>query len=123
MKIINYKFMTEINHGTDEEPNIVQTFNDVEIQCSDENFRANYAIAQSEAYGEITVEDIPDDPAEQIAKLKAQLESTDYKIIKCSEAKLVSEDLPYDISELHAERQALRDRINELESGGGVMTE
>ena len=56
---------------------------------------------------------------EQIASLKAELSSTDYKIIKCSEAQLVGEALPYDIMALHAERQALRDRINELESGGG----
>ena len=118
MKIIKYQLMTEINHGTEEEPNIVQTFNDVEIRCSEESFEANYAIAQSEAYGKINVEDIPESPAEQIAKLKAQLESTDYKIIKCSEAQLVGEALPYDIVALHAERQALRDRINELESGG-----
>ena len=54
---------------------------------------------------------------EQIAELKSQLESTDYKIIKCSEAQLVGEELPYDIVALHAERQALRDKINELEGG------
>lgn len=124
MKIIKYKFLScEINHGTEEDPNIEQVFLDKEIQCTDEHFDANYAIAQREAVGEITVEDIPESPAEQISKLKAQLESTDYKIIKCSEAQLVGEELPYDITALHAERQALRDRINELESGGGVMTE
>ena len=39
----------------------------------------------------------------------------DYKIIKCSEASLVGEEMPYDITALHAERQALRDKINELE--------
>lgn len=123
MKKIYYKVMTEVNHGTEEEPNIVQIFNTAEILCSDNDFEKCMGVAESEAVGEITVEDIPDSPAEQIAKLKAQLESTDYKIIKCSEAQLVGEELPYDISELHAERQALRDRINELESGGGVMTE
>lgn len=53
---------------------------------------------------------------EQIAALKAELSSTDYKIIKCSEAQLVGDIKPYDIVELHAERQALRDKINELES-------
>ena len=56
--------------------------------------------------------------AEQIAALKAELASTDYKIIKCSEAQLVGKELPYDIIALHSERQAPRDRINELESGG-----
>ena len=53
----------------------------------------------------------------QIAELKAELNSTDYKIIKCSEAQMVGEELPYDIAALHAERQALRDKINELEGG------
>lgn len=57
---------------------------------------------------------------EQIATLKAQLQSTDYKIIKCSEAQLVGEALPYDIAALHRERQKLRDRINELERGGSA---
>lgn len=52
---------------------------------------------------------------QQIAELKSELSATDYKIIKCSEAQLVGEELPYDIIALHAERQAIRDRINELE--------
>lgn len=51
----------------------------------------------------------------EIEELKAQLSATDYKIIKCSEYSLNGQELPYDIAELHAERQALRDRINELE--------
>lgn len=55
---------------------------------------------------------------EKITELKAQLSATDYKIIKCSEASLVGEELPYDIITLHAERQALRDQINLLEKGG-----
>lgn len=54
---------------------------------------------------------------EQIATLKAELSATDYKIIKCSEAQLVGEELPYDITALHAERQAIRDQINALEGG------
>lgn len=51
----------------------------------------------------------------RINDLKAQLDSTDYKIIKCSECSLAGVDLPYDIAELHAQRQAIRDEINELE--------
>ena len=53
--------------------------------------------------------------AEQIAELKAQLSATDYKIIKCGEYQLAGQDLPYDVDELHAQRQALRDQINQLE--------
>ena len=61
MKIIKYQLMTEVNYGTEDEPNIVQTFADCEIECSDDTFEANYAIAQSEAYnGEVTVEEVPD---------------------------------------------------------------
>lgn len=61
MKSIKYTMMTEVNHGTEEEPNIVQSFNACEVQCADSVFDANYAIAQREAYnGEITVEEIPD---------------------------------------------------------------
>lgn len=54
--------------------------------------------------------------AQQIAKCKQQLTATDYQIIKCSECQLAGQPLPYDVAELHAERQALRDRINELET-------
>lgn len=52
---------------------------------------------------------------EQIISLKAELSATDYKIIKCSEAQLIGEELPYDVFTLHAERQAIRDQINQLE--------
>lgn len=59
----------------------------------------------------------PADVSAQIAELKEELSSTDYKVIKCSEAQLVGDELPYDIAALHAERQAIRDRINALEGG------
>ena len=70
---------------------------------------------------ECTAEELAEQEAEensieqQIAELKSQLSATDYKIIKCSEAQLVGDELPYDIVALHEERQAIRDRINELE--------
>lgn len=53
---------------------------------------------------------------ERIAVLKNEIANTDYKIIKCYEYSLASLELPYDISILHIERQAMRDEINELES-------
>lgn len=56
----------------------------------------------------------------EIVELKKQLTETDYKIIKCYEYQLAGLELPYDIQTLHAERQALRDRINELEVGLGA---
>ena len=79
---------------------------------------ANEEIAKKEAYkGEYTIEDdgveIP--PAEKIAELKKQLSATDYKVIKCAECQLLGEGMPYDVAELHEQRQAIRDKINTLE--------
>lgn len=51
----------------------------------------------------------------EIQDLKKQLDETDYKIIKCSEYSLAGKELPYDIEYLHSQRQAIRDRITELE--------
>lgn len=61
----------------------------------------------------------PEEPQEEkdkkeIERLKQELNATDYKIIKCSECSLAGAPLPYDIVELHATRQEIRDRINEL---------
>lgn len=39
----------------------------------------------------------------------------DWKIIKCYEAKLKGENMPYNLDELLAKRQEIRDRINELQ--------
>jgi len=52
---------------------------------------------------------------QQIESLKATLESTDYQVIKCYEYSLNGLEMPYDIAQLHEERQALRDQINDLE--------
>ena len=54
--------------------------------------------------------------SQQISELKTKLSSTDYKVIKCSECQLLGQEMPYNVAELHAERQALRDKINELEN-------
>ena len=51
----------------------------------------------------------------EINALKKQLDDTDYKIIKCSEYSLAGKELPYNIEYLHSQRQAIRDRITELE--------
>ena len=50
----------------------------------------------------------------QIANLKEELAASDYKVTKCYEATMLGAELPYDIKELHRERQELRDRINQL---------
>ena len=48
----------------------------------------------------------------------------DWKIIKIYEARLSGESDPYNYEELKAARQAVRDKINELQAqlkGGGIM--
>ena len=50
-----------------------------------------------------------------IESLKIQLAESDYKVIKVAECTAVGEPAPYDMAELHRERQALRDQINALE--------
>ena len=51
-----------------------------------------------------------------IESLKSELQESDYKVIKCAEAMAVGAEIPYDVTSLHKVRQALRDKINELES-------
>ena len=58
MKVLKYRLMTEVNHGTDEQPDIQQIFSDVSLGWSE----ANEELAKREAYnGEYTIEDEPDD--------------------------------------------------------------
>ena len=58
-----------------------------------------------------------------IESLKSELQESDYKVIKCAEAMAVGGEMPYNMTALHNERQALRDKINELESEVGDVTE
>lgn len=54
MKVIKYQLCTEVNHGTEDEPNIEQVFSAVTLGWSE----ANETIAKAEAYnGEYTIED------------------------------------------------------------------
>lgn len=114
MKVIKYNHCTVINNGTEEAPKFEEILSPVTISWSE----INEEIAKLEAYnGEYTiVDDGREKPTtEKIAELKAQLSATDYKVIKCSECQLVGEEMPYNVAELHAERQAIRDQINQLE--------
>ena len=69
----------------------------------------------------MTEREVPeaDDTPQIIAAKKAQLAAEDYKIIKCFEAYMCGEDLPYDLTDLHADRQILRAQINALEGNSG----
>ena len=52
----------------------------------------------------------------EIERLKSELQESDYKVIKCAEAMTVGAEMPSNVTELHNERHALRDKINALES-------
>ena len=91
----NVEFYTELGM---EEMNVEQAYND-------KWYVEGYAPAKPQ-------EEIDQ---ERIIELKNELAETDYKIIKCSEYQLAGLELPYDIAALHAQRQAIRDEINELE--------
>ena len=51
----------------------------------------------------------------EIEALKIELENSDYKIIKCMEAYMCKETMPYNIEDLHAIRNSYRNKINDLE--------
>lgn len=51
----------------------------------------------------------------EIDSLKKELSDSDYKVIKNYESVMAGEEPPYDMTALHRERQAIRDRINQLE--------
>lgn len=51
----------------------------------------------------------------RINHLKEFLSGTDYKVIKCYEASLSNETMPYNLQELLAERKAWRDEMEFLE--------
>lgn len=79
MKIIKYQLCTEVNHGTEDEPNIEQVFSAVTLGWNE----ANEKIAKVEAYnGEYTVEEEPDDrpfteiQAEKLSNLSAVCNQT-----------------------------------------------
>ena len=62
MKVLKYRLMTEVNNGTEEKPDIQQTFADVSLGWSE----ANEEIAKREAYnGVYTIEDDGEPEPEQ----------------------------------------------------------
>lgn len=63
-----------------------------------------------------TPEELRAERIAEIEDLKQQLASSDYKVVKLAEALAIGADMPYNALALHNERQALRDRINQLES-------
>ena len=71
MKVLKYRLCTEVNHGTEEQPDIQQIFSDVSLGWSE----ANEKIAKAEAYnGEYTIEDDgkPEPAPTQLDRIEAQ---------------------------------------------------
>ena len=77
MKVLKYRLMTEVNHGTEEQPNIEQVFSDVTLGWSE----TNEELAKREAYnGEYTIED-DGKPAPVIPPTNAEL-AAENKLLK-----------------------------------------
>lgn len=71
MKVLKYRLMTEVNHGTEAEPKIEQVFSAVTLGWSETNEK----IAKAEAYnGEYTIEDDgkPEPAPSQLDRIEAQ---------------------------------------------------
>ena len=76
MKVLKYRLVTEVNHGTEERPDIQQIFSDVSLGWSE----ANEELAKREAYnGEYTIDDDgepePQEPT-QLDRVEAQVTYT-----------------------------------------------
>ena len=100
MQVIKYLYATEVNRGTEEEPNIEQIL----LEKSMDFNEANYAIAKAEAYnGEVTVEELPQTEEEVRAQRDKLLAETDWTQVA---------DAPIDSatrSAMRVYRQLLRD--------------
>ena len=79
------------------------------------NERGEYVVVEMDCQ-QPTAEELMDRRYMEIERLKSELQESDYKVIKCAEAICLNEELPYNMTALHNVRQALRDKINKLES-------
>ena len=77
--------------------------------------RGEYVVVEMDC-PQPNAEELMDRRYMEIERLKSELQDSDYKVIKCAEALTIGAEMPYDVASLHKERQALRDKINELES-------
>ena len=81
----------------------------------------NPTAEQMQAEGWVLTEDKQTQPTEadkarqRIAELEEALRANDYKVIKCFEAQATGGEMPYNIAKLHAEREAARTEINDLQ--------
>lgn len=73
-------------------------------------------VLDAEKWAAVEAEREKEATIEQIKLLKECIAESDYQIIKCYEYALMNLELPYDVAALHADRQAMRDKINDLEA-------
>ncbi|WP_099463910.1 hypothetical protein [Parabacteroides provencensis] len=108
-EIINQMVADGFKIYVEEQPQAVRLseFQSQELRYRDEGF-------QIVGYYEI-IDNSPERIAAEIDRLKSELTSTDYQVIKSYEYALTGQESPYDIAKLHIERQALRNRIEDLE--------
>jgi hypothetical protein len=78
-------------------------------------------VKKERTQAEIDAENLHIRKHHRIPELKKLLESSDYKIIKCSEAQLANEPMPYNLQELLAQRKAWRDEINTIEFENSML--
>lgn len=107
--IINQMVSDGFKVYVENQPQTVQLseFQSQELRYRDEGF-------QIVGYYEV-VDNSPERIIAEIDRLKSELTATDYQVIKSYEYALAEQPLPYDLANLHSERQTLRNRINELE--------
>lgn len=116
----SYMFNDGLEHDYEKEKHIFSAEEyeeydfDKTISFEDKNWYSKHYYYQS---GQIEVKYIPQlfQISEEINRLKKELNDTDYIIIKSYEANLLSLSSEYDILKVHADRQAIRDKINDLE--------
>ena len=93
MKVLKYRLMTEVNHGTEEHPDIQQIFSEVTMGWNE----VNEEIAKREAYNgeyEIVDDGQPEPPPtteQRVSDLEEQLAQSDETAIALYEAQEAQE--------------------------------
>jgi hypothetical protein len=102
----------------------IEDGNGIERVISTNTFNPTEDMILADGWEEYIAPSVPEPTEEEIEarNTKREIEnekdilaSTDYKVIKCMEAYLCGQELPYDIRGLHLERESHRERINHLE--------
>lgn len=81
-----------------------------DVDLSDENIQNLYLLMAK-------TQEETENRKKSINLLKNQLDSSDYKLLKCMESFMLSDVLPYDFSVLLSDRTLLRDKINAMQDG------